>query len=254
MIFFVFFIHLPLYVCSLSCWSIFFVLNLVGLFAKKKKRNTTTRRGHDLIWGELFLKKKPRKQREREALYHLPLKHLTILNWGRDAPKPNNNKIAGVPGVRTRQFYTCCAEPYVDVTYTLILRRRALYYWCTIILPCILISSMALLSFALPSDSGSKLTLGKPFASRQRGQTPILFQQSNSRGQQQDNSAIFQLSKFDINATPSIRTLELNVGTSSPSPSTRLHSSDSSSFLSFIRVLLTLIFFYTSIHSNLSSS
>jgi len=68
--------------------------------------------------------------------------------------------ITGLPGVRNKKFYTCCPEPYVDITFTLIIRRRTLYYWCNLILPCLLISSMTLLSFTLPNESGAKLTLG----------------------------------------------------------------------------------------------
>ena len=40
-------------------------------------------------------------------------------------------------------------------------RRRTLYYFFNLIVPCVLISSMALLGFTLPPDAGEKLTLGK---------------------------------------------------------------------------------------------
>ena len=39
-------------------------------------------------------------------------------------------------------------------------RRRSLYYFFNLIVPCVLISSMALLGFTLPPNSGEKLTLG----------------------------------------------------------------------------------------------
>merc|ERR1712117_757572 len=42
-------------------------------------------------------------------------------------------------------------------------RRRTLYYFFNLIVPCVLISSMALLGFTLPPDSGEKLTLGTYF-------------------------------------------------------------------------------------------
>ncbi|KDR22512.1 Acetylcholine receptor subunit alpha-type acr-16 [Zootermopsis nevadensis] len=57
-------------------------------------------------------------------------------------------------------MYQCCPEPYVDVTFTIQIRRRTLYYFFNLIVPCVLISSMALLGFTLPPDSGEKLTLG----------------------------------------------------------------------------------------------
>ncbi|KOC67381.1 Acetylcholine receptor subunit alpha-type acr-16 [Habropoda laboriosa] len=56
--------------------------------------------------------------------------------------------------------YQCCPEPYIDVTFTIQIRRRTLYYFFNLIVPCVLISSMALLGFTLPPDSGEKLTLG----------------------------------------------------------------------------------------------
>ncbi|KAK8753583.1 hypothetical protein OTU49_000446, partial [Cherax quadricarinatus] len=48
---------------------------------------------------------------------------------------------------------------YVDVTFEIHIRRRTLYYFSNLIMPCVLISSMALLGFTLPPDSGEKLTL-----------------------------------------------------------------------------------------------
>ena len=65
-----------------------------------------------------------------------------------------------IPSKKTVQYYTCCPEPYVDITYTIHIRRRTLYYFCNLIVPSVLISSMALLGFTLPPDSGEKLTLG----------------------------------------------------------------------------------------------
>ena len=67
----------------------------------------------------------------------------------------------GMPGKRNAIYYSCCAEPFVDVTFTIHIRRRTLYYFFNLIVPCVLISSMALLGFTLPPDSGEKLTLGK---------------------------------------------------------------------------------------------
>lgn len=49
----------------------------------------------------------------------------------------------------------------MDITFTIQIRRRTLYYFFNLIVPCVLISSMALLGFTLPPDSGEKLTLGK---------------------------------------------------------------------------------------------
>uniref|UniRef100_T1GGJ8 Neurotransmitter-gated ion-channel ligand-binding domain-containing protein n=1 Tax=Megaselia scalaris TaxID=36166 RepID=T1GGJ8_MEGSC len=51
-------------------------------------------------------------------------------------------------------------EPYIDITFAIIIRRRTLYYFFNLIIPCVLIASMALLGFTLPPDSGEKLSLG----------------------------------------------------------------------------------------------
>lgn len=66
-----------------------------------------------------------------------------------------------MPGKKNTITYACCPEPYVDVTFTIMIRRRTLYYFFNLIVPCVLISSMALLGFTLPPDSGEKLTLGQ---------------------------------------------------------------------------------------------
>ncbi|KAF8793329.1 Neuronal acetylcholine receptor subunit like protein [Argiope bruennichi] len=69
-----------------------------------------------------------------------------------------------MPGTRNEIVYACCPEPYVDITFCIHIRRRTLYYGFNLIIPCVLISSMALLGFTLPPDSGEKLTLGTYFA------------------------------------------------------------------------------------------
>ena len=68
---------------------------------------------------------------------------------------------AGVPGERNEVFYECCEEPYLDITFIIKIRRRTLYYFFNLIVPCVLIASMAVLGFTLPPDSGEKLSLGK---------------------------------------------------------------------------------------------
>ncbi|GAB6031191.1 Acetylcholine Receptor [Chamberlinius hualienensis] len=68
--------------------------------------------------------------------------------------------LIGVPAVRNTIYYACCPEPYIDITFTIHIRRRTLYYGFNLIIPCVLISSMTLLGFTLPPDSGEKLTLG----------------------------------------------------------------------------------------------
>ena len=66
-----------------------------------------------------------------------------------------------MPAVRNAVHYECCPAPYLDITFTIMIRRRTLYYFFNLIVPCILIASMAVLGFTLPPDSGEKLSLGK---------------------------------------------------------------------------------------------
>lgn len=41
------------------------------------------------------------------------------------------------------------------------IRRRTLYYGLNLLVPCVLISALALLVFLLPADSGEKISLGE---------------------------------------------------------------------------------------------
>ena len=68
--------------------------------------------------------------------------------------------LLSLPGQRNEEKYDCCPEKYIDITFKLGLRRRTLYYGFNLIVPSMIISSMTLLSFTLPPDSGEKLTLG----------------------------------------------------------------------------------------------
>jgi hypothetical protein len=44
--------------------------------------------------------------------------------------------------VRHVEFYSCCPEPYPDITYVIRLRRRPMFYVYNLILPCILINGI----------------------------------------------------------------------------------------------------------------
>lgn len=62
--------------------------------------------------------------------------------------------------VRNVKFYTCCPEPFPDVTFWFHLRRRTTYYTFNIIIPCAILSVLTLGGFLLPADSGEKVSLG----------------------------------------------------------------------------------------------
>ncbi|XP_077869150.1 acetylcholine receptor subunit alpha-like [Saccoglossus kowalevskii] len=54
----------------------------------------------------------------------------------------------------------CCPEDaYSVVLYTLVLRRRPLFYVLNILVPCLVMSMLTLVVFYLPSDCGEKMTL-----------------------------------------------------------------------------------------------
>lgn len=48
---------------------------------------------------------------------------------------------------------------YLDITYDFVIKRKPLFYTINLIIPCILITSLAILVFYLPSDCGEKMTL-----------------------------------------------------------------------------------------------
>ena len=69
--------------------------------------------------------------------------------------------ILAVPAIRNVKFYTCCDEPYLDITFNITMRRKTLFYTVNLIIPCMGISFLTVLVFYLPSDSGEKASLWK---------------------------------------------------------------------------------------------
>ena len=59
---------------------------------------------------------------------------------------------------RNEKFYTCCDEPYLDITFNITMRRKTLFYTVNLIIPCMGISFLTVLVFYLPSDSGEKVS------------------------------------------------------------------------------------------------
>ena len=55
--------------------------------------------------------------------------------------------------------YACCVEPYPDVTFTIHMKRRSLFYIMNLIFPCLLIYGVSFLGFFLPVESGEKVNL-----------------------------------------------------------------------------------------------
>ncbi|XP_059098784.1 acetylcholine receptor subunit alpha-like isoform X2 [Tigriopus californicus] len=67
--------------------------------------------------------------------------------------------ILEVPAIRNVKYYTCCEEPYLDITFNVTMRRKTLFYTVNLIIPCMGISFLTVLVFYLPSDSGEKVSL-----------------------------------------------------------------------------------------------
>ncbi|ESO07005.1 hypothetical protein HELRODRAFT_111011 [Helobdella robusta] len=57
-------------------------------------------------------------------------------------------------------FYPCCGtEPYPDVTFTIVIRRKTLYLIINLIIPCVSINMLTFLAFYLPCDCGEKVSV-----------------------------------------------------------------------------------------------
>ena len=69
-------------------------------------------------------------------------------------------ELLGVPGEFHSKRYNCCPNPYHDVTYSVRIKRRALYYAMYLIIPCALIAVLTLLVFLLPPDCNERMTVG----------------------------------------------------------------------------------------------
>ncbi|EDO32052.1 predicted protein, partial [Nematostella vectensis] len=62
------------------------------------------------------------------------------------------------PGRRDVKLYNCCPEPYPTVTFTLVIRRRAMFYVYNMVLPTGMIALLSLFSFYLPPNSGERVS------------------------------------------------------------------------------------------------
>ncbi|XP_069122894.1 acetylcholine receptor subunit alpha-like 1 isoform X4 [Argopecten irradians] len=64
------------------------------------------------------------------------------------------------PAVRNVKKYVCCKAPFIDLTFSLTIRRRATFYAYILILPCVLLTSLTLVLFWIPPESPAKMQLG----------------------------------------------------------------------------------------------
>lgn len=62
--------------------------------------------------------------------------------------------ILAVPAKRNVKYYTCCDEPYLDITFNITMRRKTLFYTVNLIIPCMGISFLTVLvNYPIPSSS-----------------------------------------------------------------------------------------------------
>ncbi|XP_067928956.1 neuronal acetylcholine receptor subunit alpha-10-like isoform X2 [Watersipora subatra] len=72
----------------------------------------------------------------------------------------NEWDVIGHPARKNIIRYPCCAAPYPDLTFTLIVRRQVAFYSYILILPCVLLSLLTMVLFWLPPESPAKMQLG----------------------------------------------------------------------------------------------
>jgi hypothetical protein len=70
------------------------------------------------------------------------------------------NYFKGAKSIYESIKYDCCDEKFPFVLFLVHIRRRTLYFIFNLVFPCVLISFMTVLGFALPPDSGEKIALG----------------------------------------------------------------------------------------------
>jgi len=67
--------------------------------------------------------------------------------------------ILEVPAVRHVKIYPCCPEPYPDIYFNMVIRRKPLFYIVNLIIPCVGIFYLSILVFYLPAQSKQKTAL-----------------------------------------------------------------------------------------------
>lgn len=68
-------------------------------------------------------------------------------------------KIIDIKEARNERFYSCCPEPYVDITFNFTIARQADMHSSVVITPLLVVLLTTLAGFWLPSTSGEKICL-----------------------------------------------------------------------------------------------
>ena len=67
--------------------------------------------------------------------------------------------LVSAEAVRNVVKYTCCPDPFIDITYHLLLRRRVLFYLNNLLFPCVALAILTVFAFFLPAESGERISL-----------------------------------------------------------------------------------------------
>lgn len=67
--------------------------------------------------------------------------------------------ISSMPVERHVIYYNCCPEPFVDITFYVIMKRKPRFYIINILIPYFMITAVSVFGFVLPCESGEKVGL-----------------------------------------------------------------------------------------------
>jgi nicotinic acetylcholine receptor len=75
---------------------------------------------------------------------------------------PNSEwEITGNSATRNVVKYSCCAEEYADLTFTIRMKRNSGFYLRVLLLPTLLLSVMVLIMFWIPPQRPDRTSLGE---------------------------------------------------------------------------------------------
>lgn len=86
--------------------------------------------------------------------------HLTFIIFSTRAPD-NEYTCTEYKAVLHHIKYECCPLVYPDVTFIFVLKRRALYYIVNLLIPCLLVSTLGVVTFLLSPDAGERISLSE---------------------------------------------------------------------------------------------
>jgi len=68
-------------------------------------------------------------------------------------------EVLDVPVTENKLYYQCCPDPYADITFTIHMKRKVLYYIFNLIIPTTIIVTFIMIGFCLPPITGERVTL-----------------------------------------------------------------------------------------------